>query len=311
MTFSKNDEYAISEMAKLSSEDLIEQIKNISLSSWERGLETITLKSWLNNFTGEFFNNRLAEQNLALWLVLHFVYYTDRDIRSLSVNLWWKFVHSRMEEYEKNGFMSDKTVEEKYKYIVDNTVVLPLGNCAGSGTNVCYFFRQSNGLSKEMFDFKKEDDYRYLVLVDDVTVSGRQAEENLAKYDYITDKEKYILTYISTIRAKSHIGSSATLLSSMELDEKSKCFEQTSYVFSRHKNWINIAKKMCKHYGEKLDPRNPLGYRNGQFLFGFYYNIPNNALPIFWGNLNGWVPLFERFFNDCDKLEETNSEKFF
>ena len=42
-----------------------------------------------------------------------------------------------------------------------------------------------------------------------------------------------------------------------------------------------------------------------------YYNIPNNALPIFWGNLNGWVPLFERFFNDCDKLEETNSEKFF
>lgn len=311
MTFSNDEEYAISEMAKLSKEDLKKQIKNISLSSWERGLETITLNSWLNNFSGEFFGNQDAEQNLALWLVLNFVYYTDKDIRSLSVNLWWKFVHDRMEEYSNTGFMCDNSLEEKYKYIVSHTVIQPLGNCAGSGTNVCYFFRQSNGLSKEMFDMKNNEDYKYLVLVDDATVSGHQALEFLAVYDYITDKEKFVLTYISTCKARQHIGTSANLLSSIELDAKSKCFEKNSYVFSRHKNWIDVAKKMCKYYGQRIDPRNPLGFRNGQFLFGFYYNIPNNALPIFWGNVNGWVPLFERYFNDCDKLEETNSEKFF
>ena len=99
-------------------------------------------------------------------------------------------------------------------------------------------------------------------------------------------------------------------------DEALKCMNaildwERDFGYPVHKNWINVAKKMCKYYGQRIDPRNPLGFRNGQFLFGFYYNIPNNVLPIFWGNVNGWVPLFERYFNDCDKLEETNSEKFF
>lgn len=311
MSFSKDEEYAIEEMAKLSKDSLMSQIKEISVSAWKGQLETLTLNSWLNNFTGEFFNNKSAEQNLALWLALNFVFYTDQDIRTLSINLWWKFIHERIEKFEEIGFMSDKPIEEKYKYVVDNTMIQPLGNCGGSGTNVCYFFRQSNGLKKELFDLKEDDKYQYLVLVDDATVSGRQAEEYLKKYESITDKEKYVLTYISTVKARQYIEPSANVLSAIELDDKSKCFDSNSYVFSRHKNWIAIAKKMCKHYGEKLDFHNPLGYRRGQYLFGFYYNTPNNTLPIFWGTLNGWVPLFNRYFSDYDKLEDLNGEKFF
>lgn len=305
------EEYAVREMEKLPTEDLINQIKEISLSAWGNQLETITLKAWLTNFSGEVLGSQVAEQNLALWLVLNFVFYTDSDVRSLSVNLWWKFVHQRMEEFEKNNFMQGEPLEAKYRYIVENTVIQALGNCGGSGTNVCYFFRQSNGLKKEMFDMKNEEEYKYLVLVDDATVSGHQAVEYLEKYDAITTKEKYILTYISTVAAHTHIGNKACLLSAIELDGKSKCFDTNSYVFSRHMNWICVAKKMCKHYGKKVDPRNPYGYRNGQYLFGFYYNIPNNTLPIFWGSVNGWIPLFNRYFSDYDRLEEMNGEKFF
>ena len=33
---------------------------------------------------------------------------------------------------------------------------------------------------------------------------------------------------------------------------------------------------------------------NGQYCFGFSYNIPNNSLPIFWSSSNGWKPIFYR-----------------
>ena len=103
----------IKELEKLSENDLVEQIRLISLAAWNKSLETITLKSWLNNFSGECLLNKQAERNLALWLALNFVFYTDKDIRSLSVNLWWKFIHSRLEEYDENSFLNDKTIYEK------------------------------------------------------------------------------------------------------------------------------------------------------------------------------------------------------
>lgn len=310
MNFSKDEETAILEMANLHTTDLIEQIKNISLSAWDNRLEVLTLKNWLNNFTGECFGNRTAEQNLALWLVQHFVFYTDHDIRALSVNLWWKFIHQIIEEYNSIDFLSEKTLDEKYDYIINNTVIQPLGNCGESGTNICYFFRQSNALSKEMFSINKEGDYKYLVLVDDATVSGYQAKENLEKYKGIENKKKYILTYISTEKAQKQIGDAACVISSIVLDEKSKCFSPNSYLFSTHNNWISAAKKLCRYYGAKIDPRNPLGYRRGQYLFGFYYNTPNNSLPIIWGTLGGWIPLFNRFFSNLDNLGGASSDKF-
>ena len=78
----KEEEYAVREMEKLPREDLINQIKEISLSAWGNHLETITLKAWLTNFSGEVLGSLEAEQNLALWLVLNFVFYTDSDVRS-------------------------------------------------------------------------------------------------------------------------------------------------------------------------------------------------------------------------------------
>lgn len=47
MTVLKNDEYVIGEVSKLSREELIEQIRSISYSAWNRQLEMITLNSWL------------------------------------------------------------------------------------------------------------------------------------------------------------------------------------------------------------------------------------------------------------------------
>ena len=39
----------------------------------------------------------------------------------------------------------------------------------------------------------------------------------------------------------------------------------------------------------------PLGFADGQHLFGFYYNTPDNTLPIFWCKSPNWSPAFVRY----------------
>lgn len=311
MQFSENERLAIDEIAALDQNDLLDQIKEISTAAWDREVESISVRSWLNNFSGDALENEAAERNLALWILNNFVLYTDRDVRALSTNLWWQYIHFQLDQFASSGFMESCPLQEKRAYIVEKTVIQPLGNCSGSGTNVAYFFRQSNRLKKERFKIPESGDFEYLVLVDDATLSGEQAEENFSTYDYIHDKKKIILTFISTDEAKSYLSGKTTVLSAIDLDEKSKCFSEQSYVFKAHCNWIPVAKRMCNHYGRKLDPRNPLGYRKGQYTFGYYYNIPNNSLPIFWGTIGGWVPLFTRYFCDERDMEELVDEKFY
>jgi hypothetical protein len=50
---------------------------------------------------------------------------------------------------------------------------------------------------------------------------------------------------------------------------------------------------MCEYYGGKIRPSEPLGYKDGQYIFGFFFFFPNNTLPIFWAKEN-WKPLFKR-----------------
>ena len=311
MTLLDDDISAIEELSKLDQNLLIDRLNDISVSAWDKCIETNSIRSWLTNFTGECLSDKNAEQNLALWLAVNFVFYTDKDVRSLVKNAWWKYIHLIIKSYHASGFMMDKSTNEIYNYIRTNTIIQPLGNCAGSGTNVAYFFRQENALDKKMFEIPIDNNFKYLLLVDDATLSGHQAEENAERYSHITDKEIYILTLISTGRAREYLKNKLTLLSALELDDKSKCFSHNSHCFHEHPNWTRVAKIMCTYYGKNLFPRNPRGYRNGQYLFGFYYNTPNNTLPIFWGTFNNWRPLFLRYFSDDRILGDLKYEKFY
>ncbi len=308
---SYDEKAIIEEISNINQNQIIDRIKEISLSAWDNYLEMNTLRAWLNNFKGDALGNAAAEQVLALWIVQNFVLYTDRDVRAMCKNLWWKYIHHLIEIYEEEGFMEEASIKEKYEYIVKNTTIQPLGNCSGSGTNIAYFFRQSNGIASSHFDLSSSDgNYKYLVLIDDATLSGRQAEENLEHYRNIADKEKIIITLISTQKAKDYLIGKVKLISSVELDDKSKCFSEYSYVFARKPEWQELTKKMCTYYGKKIDPRNPLGFRNGQYILGFYYNIPNNSLPILWGTLNKWTPLFTRYYSNEESEEVFDNEKY-
>jgi hypothetical protein len=67
------------------------------------------------------------------------------------------------------------------------------------------------------------------------------------------------------------------------------------------------AKRMCEAYGATLLPSHPLGFGSGQYLIGFFYNTPDNCLPVLWAESSDWTPCFKRFDKD-DLLGIAGSE---
>ena len=110
----------------------------------------------------------------------------------------------------------------------------------------------------------------------------------------IPDDRITLLTLIAGEKAKETLEKNKIkLVYCIELDEQSKAFSDSSIAFSSYNKEKEDCKAMCEFYGKRIKERYPLGYKNGQYLIGLYYTIPNNTLPIFWGADN-WKPLFIR-----------------
>ncbi len=72
-----------------------------------------------------------------------------------------------------------------------------------------------------------------------------------------------------------------------------------------------MGKQFVSHYGKRIPFVEPLGYENGEYTFGFFYNTPDNTLPIFWGQVNGWVPIIKRYHKSYRKDKNyLGNEKF-
>ena len=107
-------------------------------------------------------------------------------------------------------------------------------------------------------------------------------------------KEWFLLSFIASNQAKEKLKEeNIDVISCIEIDDSSKAFSNNSLIFGTNVEQKNLCKKMCEYYGKKIRPQYPLGFNDGQYLFGLYYTIPNNVLPIFWA-AKRWNPLFIR-----------------
>lgn len=84
------------------------------------------------------------------------------------------------------------------------------------------------------------------------------------------------------------------VISCAVLDERNRAFSEESLCFFKYPSLREPTKIMAEGYGKLIEPKKALGHRDGQYCFGFSYNIPNNSLPIFWSSSNGWNPIFYR-----------------
>lgn len=276
--------------------------------NYENKLHRVDIDNWLNNFTGKALSlptdsedniliAKEREQLIALFLLCNFVLYNEDEVKYLTRLMFEKYIHSYF------ACLGVKhTDSSSINKLLRETQFAPLGQVSESSSYLLYHFRQENKLSKN--NFKDNGNIRNIVFVDDFSVSGTQAKEYIEEYktrnaDYLKGKELYFLIMIATDEALNLLNSIEGLkvLPCVTMDDRSKVFSDTSIIFDNYCEDIKTdAKKVCEYYGKILyDKSNPLGFNNGGYLFGSYYNIPDNTLPIFWADRDDWNYLFKRY----------------
>lgn len=294
----KREISAITELP--SDEELIKQIRLTSEIVWKRNLLKDDIDNWLTNFKGEVFDIDY-EKKMALWLLANFVFYNDDEVKHLCKTLYKDFIHYLIEEED-----STLDIDLRYKNILKKSRFYHLGKTGESSGYVLYYFRQENQLPLKNFISKIEeipDIVENIVFVDDVALSdGSKSQASKYIKKIIADNPKLkncriiLLSFIATDKAIDFLSKeNIEVINCITLHERNKCFSKDSIVFSNFNEHLSNGKIFAEHYGKKIKPNNPLGYNNCQFLFGFFYNTPDNTLPIFWAEENDWVPILKRY----------------
>jgi hypothetical protein len=207
-------------------------------------------------------------------------------------------------------------IDSNLTKILLRTLFLYLGKPSESGGYILYYFRHINDLPISCFvppsDLNSIDN---LVFIDDVTLTAGpdgQAYSELKKYvTKYKDKKVFLLTLIASKTSISELKKiNVDVITAIILDERNQCFCEDSDIFHTYPKYIESCKKFVQHYGNKINSKIPLGYKNGEYTFGFFYNTPDNTLPIFWGTDNGWCPIFKRYDKHYKKTELVIDERF-
>ncbi|MEM8493428.1 MAG: hypothetical protein AAF756_21635 [Pseudomonadota bacterium] len=279
---------------------------------WSDKLTREDLRAWLDNFEGKV-HKKSYEQHLALWLLANFVYYNQQEVQHLCRLLYREFLHKRL----ISGGDPTLSVEENLRKFRIDTRFHYLGRPSESGGFILYYFRKENALSTLDFvgsSFEVGPEVENIVLVDDVTLSGKagQAKKYLREIErHFSGKKIYVLTLIASTEAVEHLSDHGiTAITGVVLDEQHRCFGQNSDVFFQHKEHRDDCRAMASFYGDRVAPGMPLGYNDCQYLFGFFYNTPDNSLPILWADTNGWTPIVKRYHKSYRITELPHVNRF-
>lgn len=270
---------------------LKQNIQDTVTYSWAlQNFTEYNISAWLNNFQGEVFPKE-DEERIALWLLSNYTHYNEKEVNHLCKTLYKKFIHTYITSHSltENGLLDSM---KSFCYI-------PLGSASESGGFIAYQFRKQAKIGIDRFFFPTEStsiNGNVSIFIDDVTLSATQAKDPITDFctRYSFDSV-YLLTLISSSAAEKELSlNGIKTISCITIDERNKCFSDQSILFHKFPDLRNPIRDFCSHYGSKVYKQYPLGYKDGQYLFGFFYNTPNNTLPIFWSSKDGWIPIFER-----------------
>jgi hypothetical protein len=298
-----------------SEEELMSMIMHTSATVWEHQLVKKDIEKWLSNFKGELFSLE-HERLIALWLLSHFTFYNENEVKHLCKVIYRDLIHFILEDNSKANLEPSILVSSFF----NKTNVISAEKTSGSGGFIAYFFRHMNDLPfDKIFNdsiTKITDDIENIIILDDATftagVKGQMArflKNNATKH---ASKKFYLLTLLASEAAIEYLTSTynVKVISAIRLDTRDKCFSSESDVFSSFPNFIQLGYEFAEYYGKKTKPDHPLGYEDAQFTFGFHYNTPNNTLPIFWAQTKGWIPIINRYDKNFGSRGFLTNERF-
>jgi hypothetical protein len=298
-------------------EQLIRKLKTLNETVWERRATAGQITEWLENFEPDP-SVGLGEQLHALFLLRHFMYFGESQIRALLRALYRDLYRYPIVEHirkENNNTKDSLFIWSEFNKYLKATRFVGLGNPAESGPHLLYYFRQENDLVPELF-FTSEQltalhdspEITRLIFIDDLCGSGDQAKSYST--DLIADLKTnhpdihvcYYLLFATSVGLKNIKNQIPfdDVNCVVELDETFKCFSPSSRYFYPRPSSIDatFSESMCRKYGQRLYPHDPLGGGDAQLMLGFKHNTPDNSLPIFWSNGaagESWVPIFRRY----------------
>lgn len=303
----KDDEHTInSQIPNLESLDRI--IRLTSLTVWHEKIAKSHINKWLENFNGEVYSKK-AEEKLALWLLTHFTYYNFAEIKHLCKTVYLDFLHFILNDQEP-----DTTLSNNIGDFFEKTAIISHEITSGSGGMIAYFFRHVNSLPMPCFKMSLDDvndTDENIVVIDDTTLSASSMGQSFDFWKQVRlkypSKKLFMLTLVSSDESKNFFWKEFKLkiISAITLDKRDKCFDPDSYIFENKREVQELCKKFASHYGEKVSRYHPLGYNKGEYTFCFFYNTPDNTLPIFWSSNSNWNPIFTRYgkIEDLQRVE--------
>lgn len=305
------------------------QIEKLSLWLWGNRIKEKNISFWLENFNGIQSQNVQEEKKLALTLLSQFMFYDLREVRqalkSIYKDLYMAPIISSFRKKTDSYKMHEYNMylQEEMK----KTRFLSVGNPSESSSLLLYFFRQKNNLSRNYFaescqflmHNEENQKINHLVFIDDLSASGNQAITNLKKIVknirdiYASQQSEINISYFTLFATSEALellrnaedANNRKLFdrveSIFELDATYKAFNPASRYFTSSEKRDFFHHLCTEEYVIKCKPedikdhKQECGYGDTQLLLGFFYNIPNNTLPIFWSENSSWKPLFKRY----------------
>ena len=309
-------------------EQLEAKLKLLNQTNWEGRVPKNVLEEWVSQFE-ECEESAWDEQSQTLFLLSHFLYFGQVEIRSLLRSLYRDLVRApalRAIRRCRNDTLDMALINAEYTNRHDNYRYLALGNPSESSMHLLYYFRQENSLPRSLFIHPHEI---FEPTISDGVVGYQLRSSNVEKYIFLDDmcgsghqaiqygqnvvrplkalspnaKVEYFALFgtssgLDTIRGAEFFD---TVEAVYEFDGSFRALEECSRIFSGGDPAPNrlIVRGTCEKYGRRLCPQHPLGYNDGQLLLGFSHNTPDNTLPIFWGGSHAasgeWKPIFSRY----------------
>lgn len=302
------------------SAQLMGKIKALNETLWRNRAQVPKIEQWLEHFDDPAHGTQ--DRLIALYLLSQFSYFETDLLRELLRAMYRdRIKYPEVARIRRaNGDSTDvDQIATAYAQSLKATRFLGMGNPAESGTHLLYLFRQSNGLSKdlfvhphELFDYSNDPPsikrgVRRVVFIDDLAASGSQATRysngiasEIRKRGAEVSLEYHVLFATERALRKLDTGTVFDRIEAVaRLDSSFKSVSSESRYFPSGLTEVDCiaARRMAKRYGRALFRGAPLGFKDCELLLGFAHNIPNNSLPIFWhgGNQHRrWRPTFPR-----------------
>lgn len=301
------------------------RIRELINHAWDNEVRWPEIENWVTNFNGSY-HSKDQEQLHAIYSITQYMYFGRRLVREMLKSLFRDHFCSPIKQRIRRNFndtLDFQLIAKFFDQELINTRFIGVGNPSESGAHLLYYFRQVNGLSKDLFcdlhsiaqvkvDNNRNPSYiisdnsiKRIVFFDDIVGSGTQASDYLGRC--IQDLKKNsptldikFMSLFSTTEGLAKLNASKVFdgnaMCLFELDNTFKCFDVNSRYFQNPPEWfkLGVMKDVLIKYGATISRKFPLGYKDGQLLISFSHNTPDNVPPVYWHS-GIWKPAFLRY----------------